>query len=402
MPHLLKILSGTLTGVEYRLSGGDTIFHVGPRAGLEDGTAGQLLAASENAFYLPDDAGTGAFRIHVDAGALDAGGGTLRLDVRQGADEAWQAQALVLQMPTAVLGLHVAVRDEAEPWSTAVTGFDPTANGIVAVDDTASASSVRGLRPRRNVIFSILAALALVGGGTWYYWQYQPEAQLRELGSVLHGAPSSYQVLAGSDSRLHVFANDAAARTWAERASRRLSRGRDVHRVASLEARRLEERLIAAGLEVVVVRLDDARQPEVVLSGAVDTERRRKVQQALAGQAPYATSFVVSGVTDRQLLGIARARLATLGITIRVVPEGSRVSVLNDTTLDDAGLDAMSSAATAFYAHWGQRRITIHPQLWDDLLQGRSYRYSPGQLVSVGQGRWHYAGAVGANGHASP
>ena len=74
---------------------------------------------------------------------------------------------------------------------------------------------------------------------------------------------------------------------------------------------------------------------------------------------------------------------------------------MNRTTLDDAGLLAMAGAATAFHQRWGQRRLTIQPQLWDDLLQGRSYRYSPGQLVSIGEGRWRYAGAIGASGHSS-
>lgn len=401
MPYLLKLLSGTLAGVDYRLAVGDTVFHIGPQSGLEDGTAGQLLASSENAFYIPDASHQGAFRVQVAAVDVQGEAAEPILHVRDESGQ-WRTQPLPLQQVVEVVGLHLAVRDAEQPWAATITGFDRHA-GELTVPAAANAALVSpSLRPRRALAVAGLAVLLLAATGALYYHQHQPDAQVRGLAGVLQGAPTAYQVVAGNDDRLHVFAANEGARSWAERASRRLDRDRDVHRVRSVEARRLEQQLLAAGLDVVVVRLDDARQPQIVLSGIADDARQRRVQEALAGQAPYAAKLVVSGISDQQLLSIARGQLATLGIPIQTVPSGSRVSVLNASFLDDAGLQAMSRAALAFHHQWGQRRLTIQPQLWDDLLQDRSYRYSPGQLVSIGEGRWQYAGAIGTGGHAAP
>ncbi len=401
MPYLLKLLSGTLAGVDYRLAVGDTVFHIGPQSGLEDGTAGQLLASSENAFYIPDASHQGAFRVQVVAAESQGIAVEPILHVRVEGGQ-WRTQPLPLQQVVDVIGLRLAVRDAEQPWAPAITDFAGDAGQLVVPAEAMAGRASPAMRSRRALAVTGLAMLLLAATGGWYYLQHQPDAQVRGLAGVLQGAPTAYQVVAGNDGRLHVFAADEGARSWAERASRRLDRGRDVHRVTGAEALRLEQHLMAAGLDVVVVRLDDARQPQIVLSGIADDARQRRVQEALAGQAPYAARLMVSGISDQQLLSIARSQLATLGIPIQTVPSGSRVSVLNASVLDDAGLQAMSRAALAFHQQWGQRRLTIQPQLWDDLLQGRSYRYSPGQLVSIGEGRWQYAGAIGTGGHAAP
>jgi hypothetical protein len=154
---------------------------------------------------------------------------------------------------------------------------------------------------------------------------------------------------------------------------------------------------------VVIVRLEQPAQPHIVLLGPITPVQREQAQAFIRGHAAYATGPVqVSTTSDATLVALAQAQSRGLGISSRAEPYGTRVSVINDVFLDDASLNAMAGMAAHFHREWGQRRITVHLQLWDDLLQGRSYRYSPGQLMSVGEGRWTYARATHGAAPAAP
>lgn len=395
MSHVLKILAGTLNGVEYSVAGNETVFHVGPQADLANGRAAQLLGATDNAYFIPADLPATAFAVRVSG---DQHG--VQLGERAGDAAPWTWRPLALQQPLQAAGIHFAVRDQHAPWSAEVLAFVPPALPMeYPAAATADAGRPAG-RHRPALLLGIGAMLAVATGAAWFYWQHQPEARVRGLASVLSNAPADYAIVAGADGHLYAFSDSASARTWGERASRRAQRRSDVHLLRREEALRLERALIAAGVELVVVRLDDPARPDVVLSGPLTAARSAQVQTLLAAQAPYLKQVQVSAISDQQLVDLARQQLRVLGISTRTEPRGQRVSIVNDVYLDDAGLNAMAGAARTFHQHWGARRISVAPQLWDDLLQGRSYRYSTGQLLSVGSGRWDYAAA--ATRHAAP
>lgn len=393
MPYLLKVLSGALNGVEYSLADGDTVFHVGPHQGLIDGTASQLLGGVGNAFFLPEETPPAAFLIRIDA---DTDVPAISLGVRDDATAAWQLSPLPTQQVMQAAGIHFAVRAADAAWVDEVTGFSaPTA---VAIAEPALGSGLDAARLRRMRspwLLGTVGLLLLTLLGTWVYWQYRPEVRARGLATILHDAPMDYQVLPGSNDRLYVFSEDAAGKIWGERASRRLQRRDDTYLVRSAEARRVEDLLEQAGHAVVVVRLQDPAQPQIYLNGEVNEARRRRVVSLLEGQLPYVQQLQVAGIGDAQLIALAREALRVVGISSRTEPRGQRISVINDVYLDDAALNAMARTTRRFHAQWGQRRLTIQPQLWDDLLQGRSYRHSPGQLLSIGSGRWEYSHAAG-------
>ncbi len=400
MHHVLKILSGHLSGVEYTLSGDETLFHVGPHQDLVDGTAARLLGQADNAYYLPADVAPASFAIRR-SGEGDAA--ALELGERDGSQSAWHWAALPVQQPYSVAGVHVAVRHAGESWSHAVSAFSPPP-AVAATVIEAEAPGRAVAPPRRNVAAIagvVTVALVAIGAG-WFHWHYLPETRIRGLASILRDAPSDYDIVAGKRDSLYVFADSPADKAWAERASRRQQRRTDVHLVRQEQARRLEQHLIDAGLDLVVVRLEQPARPEVVLQGRQTASSREQVQHALAGHIPWQHQLVVTAVSDQQLVAEARQALSVRGISSRVEPHGTRANVTNDTFLDDVALSDMTAAAAAFHARWGTRRITITPRLWDDLLQGRSYRYSPGQLLSVGSGRWSYAGTAGSAATAAP
>lgn len=389
--YQLKLLSGTLNGVEYSLTEGDTIFYVGSHRDLVEGKAAQMLGSVENAFYLPEDLPEAAFVIHIATGTEP-----LRLGERDGPGEPWQYRAILPQQVLCAAGVHFAIRADDEDWAEQVRAFaPPVALTVVPAAPGAGSSSlpiVAGYS-RRVRVGLMLGALALAASlVVGWFWQQAPQAQVRGLTSVLSEAPDDYQILPGRDGKLYAFTDVHDGLAWGERASRRQGRAKDVYLLRSVEAARLELELIDAGLPVVVVRLDQPARPQVVLLGNIDERLQKQVGALLATAAPYAARPAqITGITSAELVALARAELHGLGISTRVEPQGQRVSVINDVFLDDASLNAMATMATAFHKHWGRRRITIQLQLWDDLLQGRSYRYSPGQLLSVGDGRWKYA-----------
>ncbi len=390
MSYVLKILAGTLVGVEYALVEGETVFHVGPQDDLTNGRAAQLLASEDSAYFIPADLPAAAFAVAVPGAA-----GALQLGERAAEPAPWVWRPLQLQQPVTAAGIHFAVREQHATWSAEILAFVPPALPVAsdAIDTTAAGTGARRRRPLLLLGTGFLLAAAAFAG--WFHWQHQPEARVRGLAGVLSNAPAAYDIVAGSDGRLYAFSDSAAARTWGERASRRAQRRNDVYLLRRAEAQRLEDLLISAGMELVVVRLDDPARPEVVLSGPLTAARGARVNTLLAAHAPYLKQAQVSGFSDQQLIDLARQQLRVLGVSTRTEPRGQRVSIVNDVYLDDAGLNAMASAARAFHQHWGMRRISVAPQLWDDLLQGRSYRYSPGQLLSVGSGRWDYSRAAG-------
>lgn len=390
MSYVLKILAGTLAGVEYAVTGSGNVFHVGPQDDLTNGRAAQLLDADDSAWFIPADLPAAAFAV----AAAPSGGGTLQLGERAAEGEPWAWRSLPLQQPMQAAGIHFAVREQDAAWSAEVLAFVAPALPMASPAATATAAVAGNDRRRPALFVGIGVLLVAAACAAWFHWQHQPEARVRSLAAVLSSAPATYDIAAGNDGRLYAFSDSAAARTWGERASRRAQRRHDVHLLRRAEAQRLEDILIGAGIELVVIRLDDPARPEVVLSGPLTAARSAQANVLLAAHAPYLEQARLSGISDQQLVDLARQQLRVLGISTRTEPRGQRVSIINDVYLDDAALNAMAGAARTFHHRWGMRRITVAPQLWDDLLQGRSYRYSPGQLLSVGSGRWNYSRAA--------
>jgi len=401
MQFVLKILSGSLNGVEYTLLGDETIFHVGPHEDLVNGRAEAALGNSENAYFLPaDEVAAAAFIVQVSGSS--GANASVRLGQRSNDRAAWEWKPLALQQPACAAETWFAVRHADAAWATEVTGFvAPSIPGnLPAAMHHPELRGRKGIAP--GMLLGGVLLLAVAVSSAWFYWQYRPETRIRGLASILQDAPSDYQIIGGERDRLYVFSDSAAARSWAERASRRLQRRGDIHLIREQEARRLESLLIAAGVDVVVVRLQDPARPDIVLNSASSNGKEEQVRQALAGHIPWAHQLQIGAVSDQELVALARRKLRVLGVSTRIEPRGTYTSVVNDVFLDDAALAGMAAAASAFHAEWGSRRISIQPRLWDDLLQGRSYRYSPSQLLSVGSGRWDYAGAAGQNAQAAP
>ncbi|MEI2260088.1 hypothetical protein OHC51_03770 [Stenotrophomonas indicatrix] len=400
--YRLKILSGTLNGVEYALAQGDTLFHIGSHRDLVEGRAAQVLGSAENAFYLPQDLPEAAFLIKVGPEAE-----SIQLGERDHPDQPWQYRPLALLQVTCAAGIYFAARESEQVWPRQVLDFMPplALPSSSIAPQTSALKAHNAHRPLGRRHFGLGLALIAMAAvlAAWWTWHHSPGARLKGLVSVLKGAPDDYQIISGSDGRLYAFTDARDGLAWGERASRRLQRRNDAYVLRWAEATRLEQEMVRAGLPIVVVRLNDPSRPEVVLLGTVNASVREAVASVLAVKAPYARDTArVNGVSDQALIELAQAELRGLGISSRSEPRGSQVSVVNDVFLDDSSLHAMGEMAARFHQHWGRRRITVQVRLWDDLLQGRSYRYAPGQLLSVGQGQWKYAGASDGGASAAP
>lgn len=385
--HKLKLLSGQLDGVEFTLSPGDTIFHVGPARTLHQGQLGTTLANADNVFYIPGDLAPASFRIHLTDDEV-------RLEVRAEGAEFWSPQELPLNAVVHVVGLAMAVRAEDQAWSAAVLDHRLP----VVVDEGLTLPPIN--RPSRaNGVrrwgAAALVAVVLGAGGWWLYDTQRPATQVRTLEAVLAKSPYNYTVVHDASGRLYAFADNAEAVAWGQRASQRAGRLQDQYRDRHVEAARIGSVLDSACVDYAVVRLRSPQRPEVVITalGMNDVERRRQVQALLAPQMPYAAEIDVRSVGDGELVSLARAELRARGISTRAGGQTGRASISNDVFLDDASLHAMARYRDDFVQQWGERRVRISIRLWDDLLKGRSYQYSQDQLLSVGEGRWEFSTA---------
>lgn len=384
--HKIKILSGTMSGVEYTLHAGDTVFRTGPHRNLTDGVFGRSLAEADNVFYLPDEAREEA-SILVRVTATDPQVVELAACA---AKEAPQYRPVALNVVLHAAGVYLAVRAEADRWTSEVLDFrvpEPT---------PPPAGSTEGKPKRGPLVAGIAIALlgCLVAAGYWAVSGATPEVKISGLAGLLSAAPLDYEIAYGRDGQLYAFSDSAEGVTWGERAARRALREGDTFLERSKEAKRLGMVLESAGIDHVVVRLTHLARPEVVLSGGtVQPALRDRVRKLLVESAPYIKDVDVSSISDLQLVNVAGARLQSLGISSKVEASGGRLFLTNDAFLDDASLHAMSKYAEEFNHTWGNRRVTISIRLWDDLLKGRSYQYSSSQLISVGDGRWDFFGS---------
>ena len=382
--HKLKLLSGQLDGVEFTLSPGDTVFHVGPARTLQQGQLGTTLANADNVFYIPGDLAPATFRVQV---AEDA----VTLEVRQQGADTWTSQPLVLNSVVHVAGLALAVRADHEAWSDQVLDHRlPVPAAVAATPANTTARRATAGRWAAAVMAVIVGA-----GGWWLYDGQRPASQVRTLEAALAQSPYQYSVVHDDEGRIYAFGDSAEALAWGQRASYRAGRLLDQYRDRQAEADRIGAVLESAGVAYAVIRLRTPQRPEVVITalGPDDTEHRRRVQALLVPQMPYAGSIDVRSVGDAQLVSIARAELRARGISTRAGTQAGRASIANDVFLDDAALHAMARYRDDFVRQWGERRVRISIRLWDDLLKGRSYQYSHDQLLSVGEGRWEFSAA---------
>lgn len=389
MDHIykLKFLSGTLTGVEFSLPPGDTVFNVGAPGRMRELGMAETLVGADNVFYVADDHRTGRFVAFV--GPV---GETGRRDVtlREYIGTEWRLVPLSLNRVVHVLGLAIAIGREDVQWSEDVQHY---AAGSVALGSRGTTQGVARPALRRPAILlaAVFVAILAVVGGQW--WLQRTEARVAAMEQVLSAAPHQFQVAAGRDGRMYAFADGDAAVAWARRALLRSGRGSDVVIERRAEAERLGAVLENAGLAHVVVRMRTTRRPGVVLVSTVqgDSGRHTLASTLVRDEAPYAEQVEVSSVADGQLIDIAREELRARGISTRIDRRGSRSSIINDAFLDDASLHLMARYRDAFIDRWGARRVQISIRLWDDLLKGRSFQYSHDQLLSVGQGRWEFS-----------
>ncbi|WP_367346631.1 PrgH/EprH family type III secretion apparatus protein [Stenotrophomonas bentonitica] len=385
--HKLKLLSGQLDGVEFTLSPGDTVFHVGPARTLHQGQLGTTLANADNVFYIPGDLAPASFRIHLTDDEV-------RLEVRAEGAEYWSPQELPLNAVVHVAGLAMAVRAEDQAWSAAVLDhrLPVVVNEGLTLPQVNRPARAHGAR---RWAAAAVVAVVLGAGGWWLYDTQRPATQVRTLEAVLAKSPYNYTVVHDASGRLYAFADNAEAVAWGQRASQRAGRLQDQYRDRHVEAARIGSVLDSARVDYAVVRLRSPQRPEVVITalGMNDVERRRQVQALLAPQMPYAAEIDVRSVGDGELVSMARAELRARGISTRAGGQAGRASISNDVFLDDASLHAMARYRDDFVQQWGERRVRISIRLWDDLLKGRSYQYSQDQLLSVGEGRWEFSTA---------
>lgn len=393
MERKLKLLAGELGGAEYALAVGDTVFVTGPRRDLLDGTVAQALADADNLFFIPD--GDAPTRFVIRCGAA---GDEILLGLPD-ADGVQRFAPVAPQRAHRAGHLWFAVRDAREPWSIEVLDFEPPreSTGLVLPAASTPQTSTAPAVGRKPVALGMLAVALVAAAGFAWMRGSAPSAQVMSLETALRNGPVDYAIAYGRDARLHAFSESDEGVAWGMRAVERLGKSDTVVFLErGREIERLGRKLTEAGLEFVVIRLHDPKRPEIVMSVAENGPPMdvRKVRDLLLADMPYAESLDVTSISDQRLAAMVRDDLRSRGIPSHVHASADRIAVSNEVALDDAGLHAMAEVRNAFVARWGDRRLSINIQLWDDLLKGSSFHYTPAKLLSMGGGVWNFSTAT--------
>lgn len=396
MAFVFKILSGPLYGVEFALGTELYTVRVGGMS-EESPPVAQGLAAAERILYLLAERPQTGFALCLDA----VGAAEFELELFPSEPGASALRRSVgFNRRCQVGDVAFALKREGEPWS------DEISNGGLAqgVDWKAELAVTAGPRPPSLrarpawawaglLLLMLCAALLCVTAGVWW-WK---GAELRELGAIeqsLAGSHEPFVLVRDASGHYLVLARNEGDALWARQAlSRRpLKEGGRVSTVEE-ERARLEGGLESLLLPFVTLRLDNPREPMLVLDRVRVTEgdaRLRVASEYVLKAAPYARRVVLQWVDGGELPRLAENRLKQAGVVYRqqVSPEGVLLSAVF--YQGDAKLAVFGREARAFVQAWGARYVRFAAELREDWLKDRSYKYGEDGYVKSLPSHWWF------------
>ncbi|AKE05315.1 PrgH/EprH family type III secretion apparatus protein [Burkholderia sp. AU29985] len=378
---VLRILSGSLHGCEYRIQAGTTLFIVKPEQALMTGEIAPDLP--DNAIVIPGDDAAENFELIL--GDPDSETFVVRRLGDDGVDESTHPYRALCEVGT----LMLAVRPPEEEW------VDPLAQ---APGDSAEPVAERRFRSWGKVagaaavaIAGAVAAMIVLNGVD------ESAPPVPDIETAIGSMAFKYEVLTAETRNVaYVIAPTQRDVARAKQALMRSGLAGNVEVVARRdEELRAYRQLLESdpGAAIHRVRLDDPARPVLVLSDE-RASRDKQVEDGwravLRTRLPYAKTVEIERLSDALVEQHAAAGIEAAGATYRRVGTESGVVFRIGGELDDVVRVKVGRFVDEFERAFGAHYVSFVTESGAEWVKGKSFKYGGVGYVKESGQHWYF------------
>jgi type III secretion system protein len=377
---IIRLLSGPLSGCEYRISRGITLV-VAQRANALTGQQddAEIPEFPENALVLAVEGGIN-FELTISEDGTDD------FMLRSLSSEPVVTTHRYHQS-CQVGALHFSVRPIDTTWQSE----------SISVDSAVTTGSSLVKRSKLLMCFLVAVLVLILGVSAVKLWMVLSEKKREtRLAKIVTGSSEPLQMIRGRDGQMYIFANTERDVSWARQALMREGLTESVQ-ISTLHAEELRIiHLIQANypsLNFHRIKLDDPAKPLLFMSeerGYVEEQTRRQLVASMMSWMAYADTINHAMWSDAMLEIQAKSGLDRLGIPYARVTGENVINYTIEGNLDDIDLAKLHNFSEKFYRDFGKHYINFSVALKEDWLKGKSFRYGISGYVKMAPQHWYF------------
>ncbi|VWC74739.1 PrgH/EprH family type III secretion apparatus protein [Burkholderia contaminans] len=378
---VLRILSGSLHGCEYRIQAGATLFVVKPEQALMSGEIAPDLP--DNAIVIPGDETAENFEVVL--GNPDGETFVVRRLGADGVDEATYPYRALCEVGT----LMLSVRRPDEEWVNPLA--QAPGNGAQPVAERQFRSWGKVAGAAAAVILGAVAAMIVLTR------MDESVPPVPDIETAIGGTASEYEVLtADTQNVAYVFARTQRDVARAKQALMRSGLAGNVEVVGQRDEEiRAHRRLLESdpGAAIHRVRLDDPARPVLVLSderASRDKQVADRWRALLQSWLPYAKAVEIERVSDALVEQRAAAGIGASGATYRRIATESGVVFKIGGELDDVVRAKLGRFVDEFERTFGVHYVSFVTESGTEWLKGKSFKYGGVGYVKENGQHWYF------------
>jgi len=377
---IIRLLSGPLSGCEYRISQGITLV-VAQRA--KDLTGRQ------------DDAEIPEFPENALVLAVE-GGINFELTISEEDTENFVLHSLLPEPVVTTHRYHESCQVGALQFSVRPIGTMWLPESV-SVDSAVATGQSSGRRPKLLMSLLVAVLVLTLGASAVKLWIVLSEKkQETRVAKIVSGSSEPFHMIRGRDGQMYIFANTERDVSWARQALMRegLSESVQISTLHAEEGRITN--LIQANypsLNFHRIKLNDPAKPLLLMSeerGYVNEQTRRLLVANLMSWMAYADGINHAMWSDAMLETQAKSGLDRLGIPYARVNGENVINYNIEGNLDDIDLAKLHDFSGKFYRDFGKHYINFSVALKEDWLKGKSFRYGVSGYVKMAPQHWYF------------
>ncbi|EDS3841738.1 PrgH/EprH family type III secretion apparatus protein [Salmonella enterica] len=377
---VIRLLNSPLQGCEFPLQQGKTLFVIGQTSTIMMGDE-ILPVFPVDTFYVPLEKDGVNFEIQIDSNASVS----QQVVLCELGSDGRNMRSIVLNAPTHIGGLVVAVRAHDQLWSSSVLMYPRT-----------ESKRSEFWCDWRAVILILFFSFMLILSG-WICVQDTSQRQITELNAMLGGEKNRFQVLSGRNNSLYIFAENKPDYLWVHQMIASGSYKGSVQVTdADQENKRLAE-WIGSNYPMLAyfrLQLDNPKLPQFWISrqrSALDKAGVEQLTGELMALLPYADSVAVVPVDDAVAVFQAENGLKQRNIKYSRKDKADNLTFTIKGALDDTEIFRARKFIYEYYRKWGMQYVQFSIELKDDWLKKHSFEYGVQSYVKIAPNHWDFS-----------
>ncbi|QIU92602.1 PrgH/EprH family type III secretion apparatus protein [Yokenella regensburgei] len=371
---IIRLLNGALSGCEFFLSPGRTLFIVGNISDIT--TNSDIPDLPNDTIFVPSEQGGVNFEVLFDKTEMH--NILLRELLAEGSQQ--HERTVSFNDVQRVGALDIAFRSEHQLWSQEIL----VGKGVK--------NQVRW--KRHNIVFFpfLLAILALliVGGGYL-------NNKFNKTSVLFDGESERFQIIREKDGTSYIYARTETDTAWAQQYIRRVGYTNSVKVInESQESERISYWLASQYPSLAYYRLSlgtDPLRPKLWISSqrsSLSKDSARMLGEGLAAILPYADRVDIVSIDDTIAVSQAEAQLQRQALVYTRRDLVDSVIFVIQGSLTDEELLRIRFLVDDYYSQWGKRYVQFTVELRDDPFKGAYFQYGDQSYVKIKPGSWYF------------